>query len=43
MVIIALHNLKTTNGDELYILNTVMQLLDEVVIIPAATASTSGT
>jgi hypothetical protein len=39
MVIIALHNLKTTNGDELYILNTVMQLLDEVVIIPAATAS----
>ncbi len=39
MVIIALYNLKTTNGDQLYAINSVMQLLDEVVIIPAATAS----
>ncbi|MEB3279293.1 MAG: hypothetical protein VKK42_10285 [Lyngbya sp.] len=39
MVIIALYNLITTNGDQLYAINLVMQLLDEVVIIPAASAS----
>ena len=39
MIAIALHNLKATDGDELYTVNTVMKLLDEVVIIPAASAS----
>ncbi|ACK69924.1 conserved hypothetical protein [Gloeothece citriformis PCC 7424] len=39
MVAIALYNLNTTNGDQLYAINLVMKLLDDFIIIPAATAS----
>ncbi|MDZ4873906.1 MAG: hypothetical protein CLLPBCKN_003302 [Chroococcidiopsis cubana SAG 39.79] len=39
MVAIALHNRNTINGDELYAINSVLKLLDDFVIIPAAVLS----
>ncbi len=39
MIVIALMNRNTPNGDELYAINSVMKLLDDVVIIPSATFS----
>jgi hypothetical protein len=39
MIVIAWSNRKTPNGDELYAINSVMKLLDDFVIIPAAIAS----
>ena len=36
MIAIALMNWNTANGDELYAINSVMKLLDDVVIIPSA-------
>ena len=36
MIVIALMNRNTTNGDELHAINSIMQLLDDVVIIPSA-------
>lgn len=40
MVLIALSNRQTLNGDELYAVNAVLKLLDDFVIIPSATLST---
>ena len=39
MIVIALMNRNTTNGDELYAINSVMKLLDDFVIIPSANLS----
>jgi hypothetical protein len=39
MVLIALSNRNTTNGDELFAINSVLKLLDDFVIIPSATLS----
>lgn len=39
MVLIALSNRDTTNGDELYAINSVLKLVDDFVIIPSATLS----
>ncbi|MCU0567340.1 MAG: hypothetical protein MUF49_12165 [Oculatellaceae cyanobacterium Prado106] len=39
MVVIALNHQTATNGDELYAVNAVLKLLDDVVIIPAAMLS----
>lgn len=39
MVIMVVHNLNTTNGDELYGINSVVKLLDDWVVIPAANLS----
>ncbi|PMB51102.1 hypothetical protein CEN39_16970 [Fischerella thermalis CCMEE 5201] len=39
MIAIALSNRNTTNGDELYAINSVLKLLDDFVIIPAANLS----
>ncbi len=39
MIIIVLMNSNTANGDELYAINSVMKLLDDVVIIPSASFS----
>ncbi|MGB3655934.1 MAG: hypothetical protein WBA41_32625 [Rivularia sp. (in: cyanobacteria)] len=39
MIAIALMNRNTSNGDELYAINSVMKLLDDVVIIPSAILS----
>lgn len=39
MIAIALMNRNTPNGDQLYAINSVMKLLDDVVIIPSATLS----
>ncbi|MBD2184779.1 hypothetical protein H6S82_28395 [Planktothrix sp. FACHB-1355] len=39
MVLIGLSNLHTQNGDELYAINSVVKLLDDFVVIPAAIAS----
>ncbi|EAZ94271.1 hypothetical protein [Crocosphaera chwakensis] len=36
MVVMVVHNLNTTNGDELYAINSVVKLLDDWVVIPAA-------
>ena len=36
MVVIIVHNQKTTSGDELYAINSVVKLLDDWVVIPAA-------
>lgn len=36
MIAIALINRNTANGNELYAINSVMKLLDDVVIIPSA-------
>ena len=36
MVVIVIHNLNTTNGDELYAINSVIKLLDDWVVIPTA-------
>ena len=36
MIVTALMNQNTTNGDELHAINSIMQLLDDVVIIPSA-------
>lgn len=36
MMVMIIHNLKTTNGDELYGINSVVKLLDDWVVIPAA-------
>jgi hypothetical protein len=44
MVLIALSNRSTVNGDELYAINSVLKLLDDFVIIPSATlSSVTGT
>ncbi|WP_026731945.1 hypothetical protein [Fischerella sp. PCC 9605] len=39
MIAIALSNRNTINGDQLYAINSVMKLLDDFVIIPAANLS----
>lgn len=39
MVIIALSNRNTTNGDELYAINSIVKLLDDFIVIPAAVGS----
>jgi hypothetical protein len=39
MVVVALRNRNTTNGDELFAINSVLKLLDDFVIIPSATLS----
>lgn len=39
MVAIALFNRDTSNGDQLYAINSVMKLLDDWIIIPSATLS----
>ncbi|MEA5593226.1 hypothetical protein [Rivularia sp. UHCC 0363] len=39
MIAIALMNRNTPNGDELYAINSVLKLLDDVVIIPSAILS----
>ena len=39
MVIMVISNLNTTNGDELYAINSVVKLLDDWVVIPAANLS----
>ncbi|XGV94746.1 MAG: hypothetical protein ACAF41_18610 [Leptolyngbya sp. BL-A-14] len=39
MVLIALSNRNTMNGDELFAINSVLKLLDDFVIIPSATLS----
>lgn len=39
MVVMVVHNLNTTNGDELYAINSVVKLLDDFVVIPAASAA----
>lgn len=39
MVLIAWSNRNTTNGDELFAINSVLKLLDDFVIIPSATLS----
>ncbi len=39
MIVIALSNRNTTNGDELYAINSILKRLDDFVIIPAATLS----
>jgi len=39
MVLIALSNRNTTNGDQLYAINSALKLLDDFVIIPSATLS----
>ncbi|MUG94749.1 hypothetical protein F7734_21225 [Scytonema sp. UIC 10036] len=39
MVAIALGTQNTSNGDELYAINSVLKLMDDFVIIPAATLS----
>jgi hypothetical protein len=39
MVLVALSNRNTTNGDELFAINSVLKLLDDFVIIPSATLS----
>ncbi|MGH2414380.1 MAG: hypothetical protein ACREPR_03090 [Brasilonema sp.] len=39
MIAIALSNQNTPNGDELYAVNAVMKLLDDLVIIPSAVLS----
>jgi hypothetical protein len=39
MIVISLMNRNTPNGDELYAINSVMKLLDDVVIIPSAILS----
>ena len=36
MMVMVFHNLNTTNGDELYAINSVVKLLDDWVVIPAA-------
>ena len=36
MVVMIIHNLNTTNGDELYAINSVVKRLDDWVVIPAA-------
>lgn len=36
MMVMIVHNLGTTNGDELYGINSVIKLLDDWVVIPAA-------
>lgn len=40
MVLIALSNHRTVNGDELYAINAILKRLDDFVIIPSATLST---
>jgi hypothetical protein len=39
MVAIALKNVHTTNGDELYAINATLKLLDDFVVIPSANLS----
>lgn len=39
MVLMAISNKKTTNGDELYAVNAMVKLLDDFVIIPMAILS----
>ncbi|NES67143.1 MAG: hypothetical protein F6K24_18765 [Okeania sp. SIO2D1] len=39
MVMMVIKNLNTTNGDELYAINSVVKLLDDWVVIPAANLS----
>ena len=39
MVLMALSNRNTANGDELYAINSVLKLLDDFVIIPSAMLS----
>jgi hypothetical protein len=39
MMLMAVANLKTTNGDELYAVNAMVKLLDDFVVIPMAIAS----
>jgi multisubunit Na+/H+ antiporter MnhB subunit len=39
MILMAFSNQKTQNGDELYAINSVIKLLDDFVVIPAAIAS----
>lgn len=39
MIIITLSNRNTPNGDQLYAINSILKLLDDLVIIPAATLS----
>jgi hypothetical protein len=39
MLLIALSNRSTPNGDELFAINSVLKLLDDFVIIPSATLS----
>ncbi|MEC4814921.1 MAG: hypothetical protein SAK29_16820 [Scytonema sp. PMC 1069.18] len=41
MIAIALSNRNTSNGDELYAINSVMKLLDDFVIIPSAVLALS--
>ncbi|WP_293165087.1 hypothetical protein [Okeania sp. SIO2C9] len=36
MVVMVIHNLNTTNGDELDAINSVVKLLDDWIVIPAA-------
>jgi len=44
MVLMAIANLKTSNGDELYAINAMVKLLDDFVIIPmAVTSALTGT
>ncbi|BAY22560.1 hypothetical protein NIES2100_23230 [Calothrix sp. NIES-2100] len=43
MLLIALSNRNTANGDELYAINSVLKLLDDFIIIPSAIlSSTTG-
>jgi hypothetical protein len=39
MIVIALSNRNTTNGDELYAINSILKRLDDFVIIPSANLS----
>lgn len=36
MIVMVIYNLNTTNGDELYAINSVVKLLDDWVVIPTA-------